>query len=338
MDASIILSKLIQKENLTENESRAFLEGVIDGDIGPVQTGAILTALSINGENPDEILGLIKLMRDKMIRIPFEGALDVCGTGGDMSGSFNISTATAFVVAGAGAYVAKHGNRAASSKCGSADVLEELGVNINLTSSQAKKILEKVGMVFIFAPLFHKATKNVVLVRKELKIRTVFNFLGPFLNPASVKRQLIGVPNVEVAKKLIQVGKKLKYEHLLIATSVDGMDEISISSKTNVFELKNGKIKKFVIDPTDYGFKLSPRKEITEGNLSQNAKYIIDLLNGVKNARRDIVVLNAGVALYVSGKAKSIEQGIEKSKESINNGRAKKVLENLIEETNKYGK
>ncbi len=336
MDARSILNKIIQKKDLTEEETSFFLNGVIQGGVTPVQAGAILTALSMKGESVSEIAALIKTMRKNMVRISAKDAIDVCGTGGDGSQSFNVSTAVAFVVAGAGVKVAKHGNRAASSKCGSADVLEQLGVNINLSPSQAEDVLKKVGMVFLFAPLFHPATKNVVIVRKELKIRTVFNFLGPFLNPASVTRQLIGVPNIEIAEKLILVGKKLGYEHLLIVTSKDGMDEISNSAETDVFELKNGKVKRFTVNPEDYGFKKSSKKEILGGSVDNNAKYFKDVLSGVKNAKRDIVVLNAGAALYASGNAKNIIEGIKLAEESIDSWRAKKVLENLIKETNKY--
>jgi anthranilate phosphoribosyltransferase len=338
MDALSLLNKLIQNKDLTAQETRFFLEGVMDGSISHVQTSAILTALSIKGETVDEIVSLVKVMQERMLYVDFNGAIDVCGTGGDGSGSFNISTAVAFVVAGAGVKVAKHGNRAASSKCGSADVLEELGVNINLSPIQAKKVLEKVGMVFLFAPLFHPATKDVLAVRKELKIRTVFNFLGPFLNPTKVRRQLIGVPNIDVAKKLIMVGKKLGYKHLLIVTSADGMDEISISAKTHAFELKKGKITKFFIDPTEYGFNKSFKKEIEEGTLSENAEIIREVLNGAKGPRRNVVLLNSGAALYVSGKAKNVREGIEMAEESIDSGFAKKILANLVKESNAYGK
>ncbi|HSW47461.1 MAG TPA: anthranilate phosphoribosyltransferase [Candidatus Saccharimonadales bacterium] len=336
MDAAKILNKLMQKQDLTQTESEFFLSGVIEGSISQVQTGAILVALQMKGETVSEIVSFIKVMRGRMVKVVSVDAIDVCGTGGDGSSSFNISTAVSFVVAGAGVKVAKHGNRAASSKCGAADVLEKLDVNINLSSVQAAEVLKSTGMVFLFAPLFHPATKNVIAVRKELKVRTVFNFLGPFLNPVSVKRQLIGVPNIEIAKKLIQVGKELSYEHLWIVTSRDGMDEISVSAKTDVFELKNGKIKQFVIDPQDFGIKKSSKKEIEEGTLSENAEFIRDIFNGVKNAKRDIVVLNSAAALYVAGKAKDIREGIEMAEESIENGKAKKILENMIKETQRY--
>lgn len=338
MDATLILNKLIQKNDLSFQEISFLLNGVIDGNISPVQAGALLTALSMKGETASEVTDFIKVMKRKMTKIKAANAIDVCGTGGDGSGSFNISTAAAFVVAGSGVRVAKHGNRAASSKCGSADVLEELGVNINLNASEAGEVLEKVGMVFLFAPLFHPATKNVVTIRKELKIKTVFNFLGPFLNPASVQRQLIGVANEDTAEKLIQVGAKLGYKHLLIVTSEDKLDEISIFAKTHAFEFKDNKISRFTIDPKDYGFSGYKREEIKEGTLAENAEFIRQILNGEKGARKDIVVLNAGAALYVSGKAKDILQGIKMAEESIDSGEARKVLEGLIKETKKYEK
>ncbi|MBI5122551.1 anthranilate phosphoribosyltransferase [Candidatus Roizmanbacteria bacterium] len=211
-----------------------------------------------------------------------------------------------------------------------------MGININLTAKQAKMVFEKVGIVFLFAPLFHLAMKQVVEVRKELRIRTIFNFLGPFINPTSVTKQLIGVPNKDIAEKLILVGKKLNYKHLLIITSDDGMDEISLSAKTQVLELKNNKIKRFVIDPKKYGFKKIAKKEIKEGSLEQNASFIKEIFNGVKGSRRDIVVINSAVALYVSNKVLDIKEGIKLAEESIDSGAAKKVLESLIKETQKY--
>jgi len=336
MDTAKILNKLMQKENLTSYDTSLLFNEIANDNVTPTQTAGILVALRIKGETTEEIFGFIQAMRENMLKVDLEDAIDVCGTGGDGSNSFNISTATSFVVAGAGVKVAKHGNRAASSSCGSADVLEELGVNIKLTATQARKVFEKVGMVFLLAPLFHPAMKNVVAVRKELKIRTVFNFLGPFTNPASVKKQIIGVPNIEIANKLIQVAKRLSYKHLLIVTSEDGMDEISISEKSHVFELKNNKIKQFIVDPSRYGFKKSSKKEIMEGSLSENAEFIREILNGARNAKRDIVVLNSGAALYVSGKARDIKEGIKMAEESIDSGAAKKVLQNLIKETQSY--
>jgi anthranilate phosphoribosyltransferase len=338
METTILLNKIIENKNLTTQETKDFLTNVTKGTVPVSQIAAVLTALRMKGETEDEIIGFIEVMREQMISIDAKQAIDVCGTGGDGSNSFNISTCVAFVVAGAGVNVAKHGNRAASSKCGSADVLEALGVNINLTTDEAEKVLKATGMVFLFAPNFHPATKHVAVVRKELKIRTIFNYLGPFLNPASVTRQMIGVPNQDIAKKLIKVGKKLGYRHLMIITSKDGMDEVSLSDKTYIFELKNNIIKKFTIDPEKFGFKKVTKDKIREGTLKQNAKYLQEILFGTKNAKRDIVVLNSALAFVVADKVKNIREGIKLAKESIDKGYAKNVLLSLIKETQKYAK
>lgn len=338
MNATKILNKLIQKEDLTSEETQNLLNEIVKGVLMPSQIGAILTALRMKGETALEIVGFIQGMRSHMVRINAPDAIDVCGTGGDGTGTFNISTTVSFVVSGAGVEIAKHGNRAASSKCGAADVLEELGVQINLTPQQAEKVYKKVGLVFLFAPLYHPATKNVVAVRKELKIRTVFNFLGPFANPASGDRQLIGVPNLEIARKLAEVGKILGYKHLFIVTGKDGMDEVSLSANTDVLEVKDGVIKKFIIDPEKFGFKKSNIEKIVGSSAKQNALIIRSILQGDKGAPRDIVILNSAAALYVSGRVLNIRDGIKLAQASIDSGSAKKVLENLIKETQKYGK
>lgn len=336
MNTTQLLNKLIDKKDLTAVETKTFLMEVMKGNVLASQIAAILTAFNMKGETVEEIFGLVEAMRQNMIQVNAKNAIDVCGTGGDGSNSFNISTAVTFVIAGTGIKVAKHGNRAASSKCGSADVMDALGVNINLSKEQVEKVFEKIGIVFLFAPNFHPAMKIVSAVRKELQIRTVFNFLGPFANPASVTRQLIGVSNIEIAKKLIEVGKKLNYKHLIIVSSNDGLDEISVFDKTKVFELKNNKIKKILIDPKKYGFKKYAKKEIAGGSAKQNSEFIKEILNGVKNGKRDIVILNSAVALLVSEKVKTIREGIKLAEESIDRGKAKQVLENLIKETQKY--
>jgi len=331
-----LLNKLISKQNLTTEETQLFLNEVIKGVATPARIGAILIALRMKGETPDEIIGFIKTMRENMVHVNASNAIDVCGTGGDSSGTFNISTAVAFVVAGAGVRVAKHGNRAASSKCGSADVLEELGVNLQLSPQQAEEVFNKVGMVFLFAPLFHPSMKNVVAVRKELKVRTVFNYLGPFANPASVEKQLIGVPNVEIAEKLAEVGKTLAYKHLLVVTSEDGLDELSISSKTILFEVKDHSVKQSTIDPVNYGLQKIPNGEVLGGSAQQNANFIREILQGKKSSKRDIVIFNSAFAIYVAGVASDIKEGIQLAEKSIDSGKAKLVLENLVKETQKY--
>jgi anthranilate phosphoribosyltransferase len=336
MEITELLQKLIERKDLSRTETKSFLTEVISGKVLPTQIAAVLTALRMKGETIDEITGFIQVMRKYMVKVDFTDAIDVCGTGGDGSNSINISTAVSLVVAACGVRVAKHGNRAASSKSGAADVLEALGVNINLSEEQAKEVGEKVGMVFLFAPNFHPATKNVVMVRKEIKIRTVFNFLGPFLNPASTKKQLIGVPNKEIAEKLLLVGEELGYKHLVIVTSEDGMDEVSLSAKTHVFTLKNGGRKQFILDPGQYGFKKVKKDEIVGGTAVENAQFLKEILVGKKGSMRDIVVLNSAVALVVADKVATIEAGIQLAEQAIDSGKAKQVLENLIKETQKY--
>lgn len=336
MEITNILNSLIEKKDLTSEDIEFFFGNLMRENISPIQGGAILTALRMKGETVAEIVALIKGIRKNMTRVYAGQAIDVCGTGGDKSGTFNVSTAVTFVTAGAGVKVAKHGGRAVSSQSGSADVMEKLGVNILLTPQQAELIYYSVGLVFLFAPLFHSAMKNVATIRKELKIRTIFNFLGPFTNPASVSRQLIGVPNVEIANKLAKVGKELSYDRLLIVTSEDGMDEVSIHSKTTVFEINKKSIKKLIIDPQVFGFKKIDRKEILGGNASDNAQIIRNILDGGKGPQRDLVVFNTAFALYTAGAVNNIKDGILLAEKSIDSGKAKKVLENLIKETQKY--
>lgn len=336
MDYTTLLNKLIEKDNLTTKEAKVFLLDVMKGNATPSQISAVLVALRMKGETVPEITGLIQAMRENMVTIHARDAIDVCGTGGDGAGTFNISTAVAFVCTGTGIKVAKHGNRAASSKCGSADVLESLGVNINLTPQQAEKIFNKIGMVFLFAPQYHPSMKQVSMVRKELKIRTVFNFLGPFVSPASVKRQLIGVPDINIAKKLAKVAKRLSYEHLIIATSADGLDEISTSAKTEILEIKNKQVKRYTLDPKKYGFNKSSPGDLLGGTAQENAADIKKIVAGKKGPKRDVVILNSAFALYVSGIAKDITGGIQRAEQSIDTGQAKLILEKLIKETNKY--
>ena len=336
MDATAILNDVIQKKDLSSERAGELLEAIMEGAFSPVQGGAILTALRMKGESIDEISGFIQKMRSKMQTIDAPDAIDIVGTGGGGADTFNVSTAAAFVARGAGAKIAKHGNRAASSKCGSADVLEALGVKIELTAREAKEVFDKTGIIFLFAPLYHPAMKQVVMVRKELKIRTIFNVLGPFTNPAGTKRQLTGVLDVEIAAKMAEVGKRLGYTHLLIVTSEDGMDEVSISAKTHAFEIRDEVVKKFAIDPQKLGFTAVSKDVLAGGNKEENAAVIRDVLRGEKGPKRDIVVLNAGVALYVAGLVKNIEDGIERAGISIDSGSAGQALQNLIRETNAF--
>lgn len=334
---NLILNKLLDKKDLTAAEIRLFLDGIISGDVNVSQTAAFLAGLRTKGESVEEIAALIEGMRKHMISLPgIKNAIDTCGTGGDGAGTFNISTTVAFVVAGAGVTVVKHGNRAASSKCGSADVLEALGVTIQLKPEQAKQVIETVGMVFLFAPLYHPAMKNIAPIRKELGVRTVFNFLGPFLNPAGVKRQLVGVPSPRLAKRLAAVSARLGYEHLIIASSNNGMDEIAVSKPTKVYEIKGKEMKTKAVDPQKLGFKKTPHKALQGGNTADNARIITEVLAGNKGPQRDIVLINSAYALYASGKAVTVSQGIKLAEVSIDSGAAKSVLETLKKETKRY--
>lgn len=337
MEITDYLNILIKKQNLTRNQSKGLLGILVSGEATTAQTAAVLTALACKGETVDEIVGFAEGMRELMlsIKVP-KDAIDLVGTGGDGSNSFNISTISALVVASCGVPVAKHGNRAASSKCGSADVLEALGVDISLTPQKAQTVLEKTGIVFLFAPAFHPAMKVVGKVRRELKVRTIFNYLGSFLNPGKVSRMLLGVADLELSKKFLEIARKLNFEYLLIVTSVDGMDEISVADKTHAFELKNGKVRKFVIDPQKFGFNKYSKSELVGGEPGLNAQIARDILEGREaGAKRDAVILNSAYALIISGKVKDVKEGIKLATEAIDSGEALKLLKQFIKETNK---
>lgn len=335
MNPTFILQKLIEINDLTTDETHEVLIEFMNENINHIQIGAILTALRIKGESPDEIVGFVRAMREKMIRVNAPKAVDICGSG-DGSRTFNISTAVAFVVAGCGVPVAKHGNRTATSRCGSADVLEALGVNLTVSPHRAEKIFNKLGVTFLFAPLYHPATKNVVIVRKELGVRTIFNFLGPLTSPASVKRQLIGVPNKKIAKTLAIAATHLDYEHLCIVASDDGLDEVSIYAPTIVYEIKRKKIKTFRIDPKHYGFTINSKETLFGAVPLENAKIINEIYDGAKGPKRDIVVLNSALLLMIAGAVTSIEQGIPMAQDSIDSKKAKQMLERFILETQSY--
>ncbi|MCE9541062.1 anthranilate phosphoribosyltransferase [Candidatus Kaiserbacteria bacterium] len=336
MDATALLNTLVAGDDIPESDAVAFLDALMRGEVSAVQAGAILTALRIKGETASEISGFIRAMRAAMIPVDAPGALDIVGTGGDNSGTFNISTTAALIAVGAGAKIAKHGNRAASSKCGSADVLEALGVRIELTKSDAERVYAETGMVFLFAPAFHPATKGVVQVRKELKIRTIFNVLGPFLNPAGAKRQLVGVPDAAVASTMADVAASLGYERLMIVASDDGMDEVSTAAPTRVYELKGDIREEWVLEPERFGFAKPERGALSGGTAEQNAAIVKSILGGEKGPKRDIAVLNAACGLVVAGIADSIEDGIARAEDSIESGSARNVLDALVSATNKH--
>ena len=328
MNSTDILNKLIAQEDLSAADMTGLFDAIVRDEVPTTQIAGILVALRMKGESAEEIEGLVRAMRFHMVKVHAEGAIDIVGTGGDGAGTFNISTAAALIACGAGAKIAKHGNRAASSQCGSADVLEALGVNIDLSSEQAERVFRNAGIVFLFAPAFHPATKNVVAVRRELKVRTIFNVLGPFANPAGARRQLVGVPNREIAKKMASAAKNLDYEHLLIVTS-EGMDEISTSSKTSAIELKDGTSRAFTINPSKFGYS-GVAGELAGGDAAFNAQIIRDILAGRAGARREVAVLNAALGLYVAGIANDAKEGVRLAEKSIDSGEANAALEHLI--------
>jgi len=304
---------------------------IIEGRATPVQISAFLIGLRMKGETANEIFSFAKTLRDKAIRIELseEEAIDLCGTGGDGKSTFNVSTISAFVVAGAGVKVAKHGNRAISSRCGSADLIEGLGIKLPDSPSKIRKAIEEIGLGFIFAPYFHPSMKNVQPVRKEIGVRTVFNLLGPLINPAGVRRQLIGFFNHRVIKKVAEVIRKLGGERYLLVHSQDGFDEISVSAPTFGLLVERGKVEEIEIVPEDYGIS---RREasIKVASLQENLSILFSVLWGEESVYRDFVLINAGAAIFVSGRAQDLKEGIEMARESIDSGKAHEKMENFI--------
>lgn len=322
--------RLSKKENLSEELLRGSFVEIIEEKASPVQISAFLMGLSMKGETEEEILATVKLFRDYAIKIKSpHGTIDIVGTGGDRSGTFNVSTATSFVVAGAGVPVAKHGNRSASSQCGSIDVLEELGVKVDMPPHVAERCLFECGLTVLFAPLYHPAMKRVVPIRKELKIRTIFNILGPMLNPAGVKRLLIGVFAKEYMEIIARVMSRLGAEDVMVVHSEEGLDEISISGKTYIVRAKGNNIETKTFTPEDAGLSRSSLNQIKGADKSENAKIILDILKGNKGATTDIVLLNAASSLQVAGKTESLSEGIKIARQSIDSGEAYNKLEEL---------
>jgi len=329
--------KLAQKQDLTKKEMQLSIEEIMKGRATPVQISSFLTASAIKGITIDELTAAASVMRNfaKRIKLKNKVVIDTCGTGGDMIGTFNISTISAIVVSAAGVCVAKHGNRSVSSKCGSADLLEALGVKIDKDANRVKECIEKVGIGFMFAPLFHPAMKFAQPVRRELGIRTIFNFLGPLTNPAFVRYQLLGVSDLKLLRQFVSALKELGAIHVMTVMGSDGLDEITTTTKTQVCELKNGKIKEFSISPIEFGIKKASLKELLGSDKRTNVKIAKEILDGKKGPRKDIVCVNAGAALYVAGVARNIKEGFELANITIDSGRAKEKLRFFVEFTNK---
>ncbi len=326
------IQALVAGKSLTMEESAQVMEEIMEGEVTPAQFGAFVVALRLKGETVDEIAGLAKTMRAKAIRVTVaDPVIDVVGTGGDGLNTFNISTAAAFVVAGAGLKVAKHGNRAASSQCGSADVLEAVGVKFDLTAEQVQKCIEEVGIGFMFAPAFHPAMKYAAPPRREIGIRTVFNILGPLTNPAGATNYLLGVADGALVEKLTLVLQSLGCNHAMVVHGKDGLDEITTAGETQVCELKEGSINNYTISPKDFGLPTASLDSLKGGTADENAALLRSILSGNPGPQRDVVLMNAAAALVAGDKAKTVRQGMDLAKEALDNEQALAKLEQLIE-------
>src|SRR5499427_9544006 len=330
-DFKSLISKVATGAELTVQESAAAFDRMMSGEATPSQMGGLLMGLRVRGETVDEITGAVTTMRAKMTRVaaPPE-AIDVVGTGGDASGSYNISTCAAFIVAGAGIPVAKHGNRALSSRSGAADVLGALGVKIDLRPDEITRCIYEAGIGFMFAPAHHPAMKNVAPTRVELGTRTIFNLLGPLSNPAGVRRQMIGVFSKHWTEPLAQVLKNLGAECVWVVHGSDGLDEITTSGPTSVTVLENGTIRNFQISPEDVGLPKVKPEALRGGDAAANAKAIEDVLEGKKTALRDVALMNAAAALVVAGKAKDLKAGFDLATHAVDSGEAEGRLDRLI--------
>lgn len=329
------LAKLMKGECLTRDEAFGAMTTIMKGEATPAQIGGTMVALRMKGETVDEITGFAEAMRSyaNSVRTEREDLLDTCGTGGSGIHKFNISTVSAVIAAAAGARVAKHGNRAMSGKAGSADVLEALGVNINLTADQAAACLEQTGITFMFAQLYHPALKHAAVPRRELGVRTIFNMLGPLANPANADRQLIGLYDRARTATVAEVLSRLGLKRAMVVGSHDGLDEISISAPTQVSELRNGEVTTYDITPEQLGLRTLPLSEVQGGDATENAAIIRRVLSGEKSAYRDVVLANAGACIYVSGRAQSLADGVRIAAETIDSGRAESKLQQWIATT-----
>jgi anthranilate phosphoribosyltransferase len=330
------IRKVIDRQHLERAEMADVFGEVMDGRASDIQKSALLVALRMKGETADEITGAAMAMRERVTPLTVDGdnIIDTCGTGGDGRGTFNVSTVAAIVAAGAGASVAKHGNRAVSSACGSADVLKELGVHIDLDAPRMSEVLRRTGISFLFAPKLHPAMGAVMGVRRELGVRTMFNVLGPLTNPAFARRQVLGVYADHLVDVLAEVLLALGAVHAMVVHSRDGLDEISVSAPTRVCEVIDGTIRRYEITPRDFGVDEHALDEVSGGDAAANARITRAILGGEAGARADIVALNAGAALYVSGAAASVAEGVAMAREAIASGAAMRKLDDLIRVTN----
>jgi anthranilate phosphoribosyltransferase len=345
------IGKVVDGFGLSREEMISCMEEIMTGQATQAQIGSFITALRLKGETVEEITGAAMVMREKAIKIMAyrnivdldredinidrETIIDTCGTGGSDTNTFNISTTSAFVVSGAGLKVAKHGNRAVSSQCGSADVIKALGVNIDIPPEKVEECIEKIGIGFLYAPLFHSAMKYAIGPRREIGIRTIFNILGPLTNPANANCQVLGVYREDLTETIANVLKNLGTKRAFVVYGLDTLDEITITGETKISELKNKRVKSFYIKPQDFGMKKAGLEDIRGGDVEENARIVQGVLEGEKGPRQDVVMLNASAAFVAGGIARDFNEGIKIAEESIQSGKAKEKLERLIEFTNK---
>ncbi len=320
------LAKLVLGEDLTREEAEAAMRSLVEGEATPSQIAGFAVALRMKGETPDEIAGLAEVMRAHATRVHAGDVVDVVGTGGDGAGTFNISTLSALVVASAGGRVAKHGNRSITSACGAADYLEAVGVAIDLPPDGVARCVDETGFGFMFAPLYHPAMRHAIVPRREIGVRTVFNILGPITNPAGARRQLTGVAVAGLGETLARVLDLLGSEHAMIVHSQDGLDEISSCAPTNVYETRNGQVRSYIIEPEQFGVLRGTTDQVRGGNVEANVEFANQILNGQSGAPRDVVLLNAGAALYVADVCDSIDNGVQRAADELDSGRVRKKL------------
>lgn len=332
MELKKAIDKVVNYYHLSEEEAEETMSLIMDGEATPAQIAALITALRLKGETVEEITGFARAMRARVRKIAprHQRLIDTCGTGGDQRFTFNISTTAAFVVAGAGLPVAKHGNRSVSSQCGSADVLEALGVKVTILPEQVERCLEEIGIGFLFAPTFHEAMKHAVAPRREIGIRTVFNLLGPLTNPAGAQVQVLGVYDANLTGIMARVLRGLGVERAMVVHGEDGLDEISHTGRTRVSELINGEIRTYYLDPTDLGLSRGELKDIVGGSAEENARITREVLSGRPGPCRDVVLMNAAAALLVGGKVDHLRDGVQLAAEVIDSGAALAKLEGMI--------
>ena len=331
------INKVIEGKNLTTEEAAAAMDIIMSGEATPAQIGSYLTALRMKGETIEEITGCAKGMREKCLQLVGKGDLmDIVGTGGDCTNTFNVSTISSFVVAAAGVKVAKHGNRSVSSKCGSADVLEALGVKLDITKEQNEAVLEETGMCFMFAPAYHSAMKYVAAPRRELGTRTIFNILGPLANPAYANLQVMGVYSDKLVDSMAKVLSNLGVKRAMVVHGEDGVDEVSICGKTKVCEVRDGKLKSYTIEPKELGLSVAHPEDIKGGLAEENKEIALSILKGEKSAKRDMVLINSAVALYTALEGKSLKECVQMAAGLIDSGKALEKMQKFVEATQRF--